>query len=112
GGNWIVEGFIHRLLQNDEAAKKFLERYCVYIMPMANKDGVAAGRTRFNLQGKDLNRNWDQPADAAFAPENYALEKWLEKMIASGQRPHLALELHNDGNGLLHISRPPVPQLE
>ena len=29
-----------------------------------------------------------------------------------GQAPHLALELHNDGNGLLHISRPPVAGLE
>jgi hypothetical protein len=27
-------------------------------------------------------------------------------------KPDLALELHNDGSGLLHISRPPVPQLE
>ena len=26
---------------------------------MANKDGVARGGTRFNLRGKDLNRNWD-----------------------------------------------------
>jgi hypothetical protein len=78
---------------------------------MANKDGVALGRTRFNLRGKDLNRNWDKPADAKLAPENFALEQWLEKMIASGQAPDLALELHNDGNGLLHISRPPVAEL-
>jgi hypothetical protein len=32
-------------------------------------------------------------------------------MIRAGKPPHLALELHNDGNGLLHISRPPVPEL-
>ena len=32
-------------------------------------------------------------------------------MIQAGQPPHLALEMHNDGNGLLHISRPPVPRL-
>jgi hypothetical protein len=89
-----------------------LERYVVYIMPMANKDGVALGRTRFNLLGKDLNRNWDKPADRALAPENFALEQWLERMIKAGQKPHLALELHNDGNGQLHISRPPIPELE
>ncbi|MEI7807318.1 MAG: peptidase M14, partial [Verrucomicrobiota bacterium] len=29
----------------------------------------------------------------------------------AGQPPHLALELHNDGSGLLHLSRPPVPEL-
>src|SRR6185369_7893945 len=51
GGNWIVEGLVDRLLTNDADAKQFLKRYCVYIMPMANKDGVARGRTRFNVQG-------------------------------------------------------------
>jgi hypothetical protein len=112
GGNWVVEGLIHRLLKGDADAKKFLQRYCLYVMPVANKDGVARGMTRFNLQGKDLNRNWDKPADPQFAPENAALEKWLEKMIAAGKRPDLAMELHNDGSGLLHVSRPAVPQLE
>jgi hypothetical protein len=112
GGNWVVQGLIRRLLRGDADARQFLETYCVYVMPMANKDGVARGRTRFNLRGKDLNRNWDQPADPILAPENHALEKWLEGQIASGKRPHLALELHNDGGGLLHISRPPVADLD
>ena len=112
GGNWVVQGLVHRLLKGDGEAKKFLERYCVYIMPIANKDGVARGGTRFNLQGKDLNRNWDKPTDPQLAPENYALEQWLEKMIKAGQAPHLALEFHNDGSGLLHVSRPPVAGLQ
>jgi len=111
GGNWVVEGLIHRLLRDDTLARKCLERYCVYILPMANKDGVARGRTRFNLEGKDLNRDWDKPADPRLAPENYALEKWLDGMIHSDQPPNLALELHNDGAGKLHLSRCPVPDL-
>jgi hypothetical protein len=111
-GNWLVEGLVHRLLKGDAQSKEYLKRYCVYIMPMANKDGVARGRTRFNLLGKDLNRNWDKPADPQIAPENAALEKWLQEMIAANQKPNLALELHNDGNGKLHISRPPVPNLQ
>jgi hypothetical protein len=111
GGNWVVEGLVHRLLKDDAEAQKWLGRYCVYILPMANKDGVAMGRTRFNLQGKDLNRDWERPTDRELAPENFALQRWLEEMIKEGQPPHLALELHNDGNGLLHISRPPVPEL-
>jgi len=111
GSSWVVQGLIRRLLRHDELSRKCLARYCAYILPMANKDGVARGRTRFNLQGKDLNRQWDKPADPQFAPENYALEKWLEGMIRAGQPPHLALELHNDGSGQLHLSRPPVPRL-
>lgn len=112
GGNWVVQGLIQRLLKDDADAQKFLREYCLYVLPMTNKDGVALGRTRFNLRGKDLNRNWDRPADPELAPENQALEKWLEEMIKAGRRPHLALELHNDGNGKLHISRPPVVDLE
>jgi hypothetical protein len=112
GSNWVAQGLIERLLQQDEDARAFLKVYSLYILPMANKDGVARGGTRFNLHGKDLNRDWDVPADPALAPENAALEKWLEGAIAAGRRPHLALELHNDGNGRLHISRPPVPDLD
>jgi hypothetical protein len=111
GSNWIVQGLVQRLLKDDADAKRFLEHYTVYILPMANKDGVARGMTRFNIRGKDLNRNWDKPADPDLSPENAALERWLEQMIAGGRRPHLAIELHNDGNGRLHISRPPIPQL-
>jgi len=112
GSSWVAQGLIQRLLLEDEQSRRYLERYCVYILPMANKDGVTRGRTRFNLQGKDLNRDWDKPADPQLAPENYALEKWLEGMIQAGQPPHLALDLHNDSGGQLHISRPPVPRLK
>ena len=112
GGSWVVEGLIRRLLEGDAEAGKFLQRYCVYVLPMANKDGVARGMTRFNVQGKDLNRNWDEPADPERAPENAALERWLEGMMAAGRRPHLALELHNDGGGNLHVSRPARPEQE
>jgi hypothetical protein len=112
GSSWVAHGLIQRLLEEDDAAKSFRRQYAVYILPMANKDGVARGRTRFNVRGKDLNRDWGAPADKALAPENAALEQWLEGMISKGRQPHLAVEMHNDGRGLLHISRPPVPQLE
>lgn len=111
GGNWVVEGLVDRLLRGDAEARRFLQRYCVYILPMANKDGVARGMTRFNVLGKDLNRDWDKPAEPQYAPENAALERWLQGMIKAGQRPDLALELHNDGGGQLHLSRPAVPDL-
>jgi hypothetical protein len=112
GSSWVAHGLMERLLQRDHAAEAYLGQYVVYIMPMANKDGVARGMTRFNLHGKDLNRNWDAPADPELAPENAALERWLRDMIAAGRQPDLAIELHNDGGGLLHLSRPPVPQLD
>ena len=112
GSNWVVQGLIERLLGDDEDVKRFLRVYNVSVLPIANKDGVARGGTRFNFRGMDLNRNWDRPADPELSPENAALERWLDGEIAAGRKPQLSLELHNDGNGLLHLSRPPVPQLE
>ena len=111
-GNWVVEGFVHRLLKGDADAQKFLALYNVCILPMANKDGVERGGTRFNLGGWDLNRKWDKPADPKLAPENAALERWLESEIKAGRRPTFAMDLHNDGNGLLHISRPDMPDID
>lgn len=112
GSNWVMQGLIERLLSDDEEIDRFLRVYNVTVLPMANKDGVARGGTRFNLRGMDLNRNWDKPADPELSPENAALERWLDGEIAADRKPQLALELHNDGNGLLHISRPSVPLLE
>jgi hypothetical protein len=104
GGNWVVQGLIRRLLEDDPAARRCRERYCLHVMPMAAKDGVVRGHTRFNLLGMDLNRGWDRPADPALAPENAALESWLETMVGQGRRPDLAIDLHNDNSGRLHQS--------
>ncbi len=112
GGNWAVEGLIRALLEDDEASRACLKRCCIYVLPMANKDGVARGWTRFNMQGRDLNRNWDRPADPALAPENHALETWIRRMHQRGKPLHLAIDLHNDEGGGLHISRPPVEDLD
>lgn len=106
GGNWTVEGMVRKLLSNDDDVKRHLKRYCVYILPMANKDGVARGKTRFNANGYDLNRKWDKPADELIAPENYYLEQWLQQMISANKKPDLALDIHNDAGGNLHVSRP------
>ncbi len=106
GGNWVIQGLIRSLLEEDAANRRYLERYCVYVLPMADKDGVVRGRTRFTIQGMDLNRNWEHPADPTLAPENHALETWLAGLMAQGLPPQLALDLHNDNSGRLHISRP------
>lgn len=106
GGNWVIEGIIESLLQETEEAKAYLENYCLYILPMANIDGVANGVTRFNMKGLDLNRNLTTPADPVLAPENLAMEKWLEDMIDRGMKPNLAIDFHNDSNGPLIFALP------
>ncbi len=111
GGNWVIDGLLDRLTQNDTQAKQWRKQFCVYVQPIANKDGVAMGWTRFNLRGEDLNRKWDRPSDPELAPEKYALEQWLEGMVRKGRRPDLLIDFHNDQGGQIHISRPPIDNL-
>ena len=108
GGNWVTEGLIRSLLDKSENNAGYLKRYCVYILPMANKDGVARGMSRFNINGKDLNRDWGSPADPILCPENHALETWLQEMINKGKKPDLLIDLHNDSQGNLLVSHPNV----
>jgi hypothetical protein len=104
GGNWVAEGLVKSLLKND--ASKYLERFTVYIMPIANKDGVARGKTRFNAKGIDLNRQWDKEPDPMLAPEKAAFENWLKQRVTTGNKPMLAIDLHNDNFGNLHVNLP------
>ena len=106
GGSWVVQGLVNSLLAKDEDNAKYFDKFCLYILPMANKDGIARGHTRFNSLGRDLNRNMNLPADPQFVPENYAMEAWLKKMIGQGMKPQLAIDIHNDQHGPVFWGHP------
>ncbi len=106
GGNWVVEGLIETLLQDTKESHNYLANYCLYILPIANIDGVANGVTRFNMMGLDLNRNLTNPANPILSPENLAMETWLESIIDKGLKPDLAIDFHNDSNGPLIFAPP------
>ena len=109
GGNWVAEGLIRRLTSDTPDAKRFLSKYVIYVMPMANKDGVAAGRTRFNMQGMDLNRKWDKLSDPTLSPENFALETWLQQTLKE-RNIDLFIDFHNDDSGQIHLSHPEMSE--
>jgi hypothetical protein len=103
GGNWVLEGFIDEFMH--QTSKAFRENFCFYIMPMANKDGVVRGLTRFNTAGMDINRNWDSESDSLLCPEKYYLEKFIEGLINKGKMPSLVIDLHNDDKGDIHLAK-------
>jgi hypothetical protein len=107
GGNWVSEGIIGKLLQRTEEADQFLKRFCVYILPMTNIDGVVHGKARYNMNGMDLNRGLEAPADPVLSPEVYHMEQWFEKMIDKGMKPDIGIDFHNDDGGPL-IFEPPM----
>jgi len=101
GGSWVLEGLMRYLaLDEGEEAERIRRNVCFCIMPMANKDGVYRGLCRFNVRGADLNRNWTREGiSPSLSPETACLRNWLA--ARQGQRPELAICLHNDDNGPL-----------
>ena len=97
--NWVAEGIISKFIGQGEESAMWRTKYCLYIMPMANKDGVARGMTRFNLNGKDLNRDWGAISDPILCPEKFAFETFLESMIKNDKKPVLVFDFHNDDYG-------------
>jgi len=106
GGNWLIEGLFDRLMKNDVPCGGLLEKVCFCVLPMACKDGVARGMTRYNIRGCDLNRGWrsTDSFDPVLCPENHALQTWLNHRNAAKDLPDLAICIHNDDDGMIHLS--------
>jgi murein tripeptide amidase MpaA len=63
-GAWVIEGLLHRLLdERDALADALLDKAVFYIVPNMNPDGTARGNFRTNVAGRDLNREWSDPGE-------------------------------------------------
>lgn len=105
GTSWAAEGAIRFLLSDDPAAVRLRDRAIFKIFPMADPDGVAHGRVRFNGNGYDLNRNWDTP-DPVKMPEITSQREAILDWVDGGRRIHFFLSLHNDESPSDHLDGP------
>jgi murein tripeptide amidase MpaA len=88
---WLVEGLLHRLLDEDDGLAKSLLQNCIfYIVPNMNPDGSARGHLRTNALGVNLNREWQAPS-LDKSPEVFHV---LNKMDATGVDVYL--DVHGD----------------
>lgn len=68
-GEWLIEGFLNRLLdERDALSDALLDKAVFYVVPNMNPDGCAHGNFRTNVAGRDLNREWGEPSIQA-SPE-------------------------------------------
>lgn len=70
--NWIVEGFVNKVFSD----KKWLHDFQLILYPMINPDG-ADKKTRYNINGRDLNRSWGGSA----SDEIIIIRKHLEFVL-------------------------------
>ncbi len=88
---WFIEGFLERLLDEDDAiAEKLLEIAVFYVVPNMNPDGSTLGNLRTNAAGVNLNRVWGQ-ADIESSPEVFYIQQKMEQTGCD-----LFLDIHGD----------------
>ncbi|WP_077337924.1 M14 family metallopeptidase [Pseudocolwellia agarivorans] len=88
---WFMEGFIDRLLDEDDGvARSLLNKAVFYLVPNMNPDGSVRGHLRTNAAGVNLNREWQNPS-LENCPEVYLVR---ERMLETGVDLHL--DIHGD----------------
>jgi murein tripeptide amidase MpaA len=88
---WFMEGFIDRLLDEDDGvARSLLNSAVFYLVPNMNPDGSVRGHLRTNAVGTNLNREWAEPSMER-SPEVYLVR---EKMLVTGV--DMFLDIHGD----------------
>jgi hypothetical protein len=90
GSSWVGEAAIRTLLANEKLRSQAIWK----ILPLCDPDGVARGGVRFNVNGFDLNRNWDV-VDPVRMPEITAQRDAVRKWLSAGNHIDLLLSLHN-----------------
>lgn len=98
--SFIEEGAM-KFVASDDSAARGLRDECVFVFtPMLDPDGCATGKVRFNANGYDVNRHWDEvdlrdPQWLRLAPEIWYPKKAVRDFVASGRRVDLMINLHN-----------------
>jgi hypothetical protein len=94
GSSWVGDAAVRKLLGPGEESRKLREEVAWKIIPLCDPDGVARGGVRFNVNGYDLNRNWDV-TDPVKMPEITVQRAAVKKWLAEGNHIDFLLSLHN-----------------
>ncbi|MCX8038006.1 MAG: M14-type cytosolic carboxypeptidase [Candidatus Sumerlaeia bacterium] len=112
GGSFACEGALRFILSDAPEARQLRERVVFKFLPMADPDGVVRGGVRFNANGYDVNRHWDEvdlrdPKMLERMPEIWYLKKAIVHYARAEKPIDLLVYLHNEESNDW-ISAPPV----
>jgi hypothetical protein len=118
--SFVAEGALKFAVSDEPAARALREKFILVFTPMVDPDGSALGQVRFNANGYDLNRNWDDvdlrdPVWLQRMPEIWYYKKAIRDYTASGRKIALFVHLHNTIAEYMSVRAPTaddVPMLE
>jgi Cytosolic carboxypeptidase N-terminal domain/Zinc carboxypeptidase len=94
GSSWVGDAAVRTLVAPGAESSRLRDQVIWKILPLCDPDGVARGGVRFNINGFDLNRNWDV-LDPTRMPEITAQRNAIKDWLNTGNHVDLLLSLHN-----------------
>jgi hypothetical protein len=101
GTSFVMEGALRFISSEEELARRLRQRVVFKFTPTMDPDGCANGKVRFNANGYDLNRHWDEvdlrrKEYLERMPEIWYVKKCILAYADSGRTIDLLINLHND----------------
>lgn len=103
-GSQALIRFVETLVADTPLARDFRKKFAVLLVPLVNPDGVELGHWRHNLNGVDLNRDWDKFVQ----PETRAVR---DAVLAARRdtRLFLHLDFHSTFNDVFYTQTDEKP---
>lgn len=104
GTSFVMEGALRFITSDDPHARELRDQVVFKFTPMMDPDGCASGKVRFNANGYDVNRHWDE-VDLRTKdffdrmPEIWYVKKAVFGYVDAGRKIDLMLNLHNEESG-------------
>ncbi len=100
GTSFVEEGALRFITSDDPDARSLRRKVVFKFTPMVDPDGCAGGEVRFNANGYDVNRHWDEvdlrrKRFLSLMPEIWYVKKAISAQADSGGKVHLLVNLHN-----------------
>ena len=101
--SYVFEGALNWIVSNDPQAVALRKQVIFIFTPTLDPDGGFNGKVRFNANGFDVNRHWDEvklnsKQDLFNMPEIWYLKKSIAALRGMGLTIDLLLSMHNDEN--------------
>jgi hypothetical protein len=100
GTSYVMEGALRYITSGETAARALRDRGVFKFIPMMAPDGCANGWPRFNANGFDINRHWDEvdlrrKELLERMPEIWYAKKAILNYVDAGGKIDLMVNLHN-----------------
>jgi hypothetical protein len=100
GTSYVMEGALRFITSDDPQARALRDKVVFKFTPMMDPDGCANGKVRFNANGYDVNRHWDEvdlwrKEFLLRMPEIWYVKKAIFACMDSERKIDLMLNLHN-----------------